>query len=98
MSSACEKWDKCVEANKFRIISFPKSGRTWLKCLFSRIGVLKYFDFTHGSPHPQSVSRSRLLAKEERIRWNIVSSPVGVLLRDPRDVLVSSYYELRFRS
>jgi len=35
---------------------------------------------------------------EEKERWNLVAEPFIVLLRDPRDVLVSSYFELLYRT
>jgi hypothetical protein len=95
---SCEKWSACTNESSI-VMSFPKFGRTWFRCLIDQIKFSQIIrGFSHGKPHPQTVGRHKLKNAEEKERWNLVAEPFIVSLRDPRDVLVSSYFELLYRT
>lgn len=96
------------------IISYPKSGRTWLRSLLRNYVELygldsnlfndkscfklpnkKVVKFEHDrgrwAPAPVKIEQLRFNAK----RYG--GKKVAFLARDPRDVLVSSWYHLKFR-
>lgn len=74
-------------------ISYPKSGRTWLRFMLSTLGV--ELDYTHLGTGASS--------QEWGLSFNELSLEVGSYLhiiflhRDPRDVVVSFYHEMRSR-
>ena len=66
------------------MVSFPKSGRTWLRVLLDRLGIpLAYTHDTFDDPH---ADRSRYAGRR-----------IVLLVRDPRDTAVSLYYQLTKR-
>lgn len=96
------------------LVSYPKSGRTWLRAMLGRALQQKYQtdpgmimrtsafagldsripriyvshdDFPHNKP-PEKVKKSKSKYASKR---------VILLVRDPRDVLVSLYFQKRFR-
>lgn len=81
-----------------QFVSYPKSGRTWIRFILSRLDceqLIKFhhdqFEFSDGSRPPHSFClSSRLLqyAKIERLVY---------LERDPRDVMVSLYRQITGR-
>lgn len=104
-----------TEADAF-LISFPKSGRTWLRFLLSHyfaeaaelsfrpnltttFSILPNFDFDRIRGLSASIGRDdsvlipRLFASHLPFSSNIfLDKPVILLVRDPRDVMVSSYF------
>jgi len=102
-----------VPAPDVYVVSYPKCGRTWLRAILcdylSRIGVeqsprdafrlrlpegrVLMFDHDGGNwvPAPRRADRLRFDAERYAGRR------VVFLVRDPRDVLVSSWYHLRYR-
>lgn len=102
------------------IVSYPKSGRTWLErllivCAARHAGVhpakiSNYSDLYRFSDQVKSIGFSHarsswedLLAVNEtdigrQSKQRFVGKKVIFLYRDPRDVLVSSYYHIRFRT
>jgi hypothetical protein len=71
----------------FGVVSYPKSGRTWLRVMFDELGVDA--DFTHNSPRDKSkLSFDQLTTRTERTYGKIL-----VLVRDPRDTLVSAFHQ-----
>ncbi len=78
----------------FVIVSFPKSGRTWL-----RTTLAKYIELYYSVPFnveldnlPENIPKIKFTHIVHSIR-NAKAKGIVVLLRDPRDVLVSYYYE-----
>ena len=91
------------------VMSFPKSGRTWLRLMIGR-ALQQHF----GTDLDESVIELHRLAEyDSRIpRIYAIHDGIGdesrnpkqfhdrriiLLVRDPRDVIVSYYYELRYR-
>jgi hypothetical protein len=95
------------------VISFPKSGRTWLRFMLGNYFVLRY---KLGIEHPDAIMELDFLNKKRhgsgKIKFTHEDSPflkrpeeldndkrrfkkarVIFLVRDPRDVVVSSYFE-----
>jgi len=70
------------------VVSYPKSGRTWLRFMLGRMGIKLRFE------HEGSENRYGRLLKDIASRplnwsdWRVV-----VMVRDPRDTVVSSYFE-----
>jgi hypothetical protein len=87
------------------LLSLPKSGRTWLLCLLASTidpqlsqdrsdGFLKSagLHYTHDFGRNASRSLDRLVCSRSR------SSRVLLLERDPRDWIISAYYEHKYRA
>jgi hypothetical protein len=70
------------------VLSYPKSGRTWLRVMLDALGVeAEYTHFGAGVKAKQPL---------EGIRANPLwcrGRPSLLLVRDPRDTLVSSYFQ-----
>ena len=92
------------------IISYPKSGRTWLYKILSLYSfkinnnnfiknrkVIKFnntfIKFVHdcGDPSPYPIKPIKFRNKE------VINRKKIILLRDPREVIVSFWYQTRFR-
>jgi hypothetical protein len=75
-------------AEKIILVSFPKSGRTWLRVMLDAAGV--HIDYTHdlsghlGQRHFTEMEHDKSGYKDRR---------VVLLVRDPRDVVVSGYFQ-----
>ena len=100
------------------LVSFPKSGRTWLRLLIGHV-LTKHYNLEH-VPTEALVDITRLAELQHGVPKIIVThggSPfmktpeelippakkykgkrVILLIRDPRDTVVSSYYERKKRS
>ena len=75
-----------------QIISFPKSGRTWLRVMLDDIGAKA--GFTHdGSDHQLRTPWSALDADKDKYR----GPKLLLLVRDPRDTAVSGYFQVTRR-
>jgi len=94
------------------IVSFGKSGRTWLRVMLSRFYQLK-----HGLPEYSLIAFDNLHAKNRDIpliffthdnylkdfvgnadsKKDYYQKKVVLLVRDPRDVVVSQYFQWKFR-
>jgi hypothetical protein len=70
------------------VVSFPKAGRTWLRVMLDQLGIAA--EYTHFG-----AGVARALPAEELAPnpWWCARRPTLLLLRDPRDTLVSSYYQ-----
>ncbi len=70
------------------LVSFPKSGRTWLRVMLDAAGL--NIDYTHdfsghrGQRHYSKLGSDKSAYKDRR---------VILLVRDPRDVVVSGYFQ-----
>jgi hypothetical protein len=75
-----------------QVISFPKSGRTWLRVMLDDIAAET--SFTHdGSDHQLQRPWMALHADKNRYR----NGKVLLLVRDPRDTAVSGYFQVTRR-
>jgi hypothetical protein len=75
-----------------QIISFPKSGRTWLRVMLDDIGAQT--GFTHdGSDHQLRLPLAALEADKSKYK----GAKVLLLVRDPRDTAVSGYFQVTRR-
>ena len=75
-----------------QVVSFPKSGRTWLRVMLDDIGAKT--SFTHdGSDHQL---RNRLAALDAD-KSKYAGMNVLLLVRDPRDTAVSGYFQITRR-
>jgi hypothetical protein len=73
------------------VISFPKSGRTWLRVMLDQYGVP--LDWTHaGAGHGNGRPISKLDTSTARKYRRIL-----FLHRDPRDTAVSGYFQKLYR-
>ncbi len=70
------------------VVSFPKAGRTWLRVMLDELGV--HAEYTHfGAGVARALPASALTPR----RWWCTRRPTLLLLRDPRDTLVSSFHQ-----
>jgi hypothetical protein len=75
------------------VVSYPKSGRTWLRLMLADLQV--EFDFTHDGA---SGSKARVFDETIHCRRGIYwEKPVIFLSRDPRDTAVSAYFQKALR-
>lgn len=75
------------------VVSFPKSGRTWLRVMLNDLGVRIKFEHDGGKHStPKPIESLRLCSR--RI---YAEKPVVFLLRDPRDTAVSGYFQKTLR-
>jgi hypothetical protein len=79
-------------------VSFPKSGRTWLRYAFVFLGIARYIEFHHDSCEYNGVAE--LQRQPERARFSgseEARKRIVYLSRDPRDVMVSFYHHVTGR-
>ena len=75
-----------------QVVSFPKSGRTWLRVMLDDIGAKT--SFTHdGSDHQLRNPWAALEADKSKY----AGMNVLLLVRDPRDTAVSGYFQIARR-
>lgn len=74
------------------VVSFPKTGRTWLKVILDKLGL--YFLYTHDETPNASRVSYRELSKDKSVFRN---NKVIFLVRDPRDAVVSNYFQAKNR-
>jgi hypothetical protein len=87
-----------VNNRERQFISFPKSGRTWLRYVLVQLDLAKHIEIHHdgfeldnGRKPPQDFSLEKHLRRYRNI------DRLVFLDRDPRDVMVSLYYEVTDR-
>lgn len=76
------------------LLSFPKSGRTWLRVMFDGLGArLEYTHGEGGAGHKGAMHMNEMQFFDKWLR----RKHVIFLHRDPRDTVVSGYFHSRFR-
>src|SRR5262249_15835373 len=75
-----------------QIVSFPKSGRTWLRVMLDDVGAKAAFT-PDGSDHPLRQPWAALQADKSRYK----GGSILLLVRDPRDTAVSGYFQVTRR-
>jgi hypothetical protein len=89
-----------VTKRRPQFVSYPKSGRSWIRFALFDLGLASRirfhhdtFEFNDGTRPPPDLDLER-----RRVRC-ITAGPTVYLTREPRDVLVSLYYQVtgRFR-
>ncbi len=82
-----------------QFVSFPKSGRTWIRYALTLLEVADHIAFHHDGFEFNDGTRPAL--DFDLQRRNVLYSPARVvyLSRDPRDIIVSLYHQVtgRFR-
>ncbi len=80
------------------LVSYPKSGRTWIRYILNQLGVDKLitfhhdgFEFNDGSCPPLDYDLERRIKKYAEV------DRIVYLERDPRDVMVSLYHQITGR-
>ena len=89
------------------VLEHPKCGRTWMGLLLTSLG-LRAPSKSHGwmvHAHPYSLSAAELSDEFSRSSWRYEAylrrtnlTRTLLLVRDPMDVLVSSYFERKYRA
>jgi hypothetical protein len=81
-----------------QFVSYPKSGRTWIRFILSQLNCNRSilfhhdgFEFSDGSKPAHSFDVSKRLERYAE------GEKVAYLERDPRDVMVSLYYQITGR-
>ena len=70
------------------VISYPKSGRTWLRFMLNEAGVKLLFEHAGAENRDASLLEEISNKPLEWCEWRVI-----FLHRDPRDTVVSSYFE-----
>lgn len=74
------------------LVSFPKSGRTWIRVMMNDLGV--DMQYVHdGTDHKQLRDISTINTSKSRYR----KRKVVFLVRDPRDTVVSGFFQVQKR-
>lgn len=95
--------------HRYHVLSYPGSGRTWLRLMLNMLGVRT--GASHGEPvheHPFSLDADSVYQQfnghvcppqfENCGNDNSPWSNMVLLLRDPLDIVVSNYYERKYRA
>jgi len=71
------------------VVSYPKSGRTWLRVMLDDLGIEALY--THdGSGFEEHASIANLDADKTKFAAGLVL----LMVRDPRDVVISGYFQV----
>lgn len=95
-----ERGSPLAVARDLRFVSFPKSGRTWMRFALDALGVTDEVTFEHDG-FEYNDGRKPALDFDATMRWNKChrADRVVYMSRDPRDTIVSLYHQVtgRFR-
>ncbi len=76
-----------IKNNDTILVSFPKAGRTWVRLMLEQLDV--NIEFTHdGSGHVRRIPFNKLF--KNKAAYNNIK--VVLLVRDPRDMVVSGFF------
>lgn len=78
------------ETHRALVLSYPKSGRTWLRTMLDDLGIRARYDHAEANA---LYSAEKEFVPDTVDPSDIPERKVVLLLRDPRDILVSSYFE-----
>jgi Sulfotransferase domain len=78
-------------------VSFPKSGRSWVRYALTKLGVADQVVFHHDGFEYNDGNRPDLKFTFSRQEENLIGKRIVYLDRDPRDVMVSLYYQVTGR-
>src|SRR5215471_14103917 len=81
-------------------VSFPKSGRTWIRYILTQLGCASLIHFHHDTFEFNDATKpAPNFNLDDRLRHYAQVDRVVYLERDPRDVMVSLYFQVtgRFR-
>lgn len=70
------------------VVSFPKSGRTWLRVMLDHAGVLVRYTHAHGGYRHGRHFQELVVDKGKFAKRRIL-----LMIRDPRDTAVSGYFQ-----
>lgn len=75
------------------VISFPKSGRTWLRVMLDRVGIKLTYSHDKAMYGYGCINTKDLLFRKEKYKKH----HIVFLVRDPRDTIVSAYIQMTRR-
>ena len=85
-----------IEGRQF--VSYPKSGRTWIRYALNLLGVADQIRFHHDTFEFNNPAKpAPNLDFEERLQRYQSVEKIVYLYRDPRDVMVSLYFQVTGR-
>jgi hypothetical protein len=76
------------------LLSFPKSGRTWMRVMFDQLNTR--LEYTHGEGGAGHQGATHLQEMQFFDKW-LKRKRLIFLYRDPRDTVVSGYFHARYR-
>lgn len=82
-----------LEDQSLVIVSYPKSGRTWLRVMLDDLGLTPLFSHAGVTFHHYEFDHTSVLHDLD----NFKDKKIVFLSRDPRDTVVSYYYQLSSR-
>ena len=82
-------FDHILRKNRISIVSYPKSGRTWLRLILNDLNL--YPDFTHAS---SNYLLQRKAAEVKDGMGEFYNKRIIFLVRDPRDTIVSNFFQV----
>lgn len=87
------KW-KFSKNNDVIVISFPKSGRTWLRIMLDKLNIFLNYSHDGSSPYENSLHYSEM--EEDKSKYK--NNRIIFLIREPKDVTVSLYFQMTKRA
>ncbi len=82
---------RLLTRHKVVIVSYPKSGRTWLRVVLNELGAFP--KFTHAGADPKHRRSAEDVAEGRKGREKFYQHRVVFLARDVRDTVVSHFFE-----
>lgn len=83
---------------RYHLISYPKSGRTWIRFVFTQLGNEPQIRFSHdGFEFNDGARPSHDFSLQRRFRKYAASDRLIYLERNPQDVMVSLFHQVTGR-